>query len=174
MDKQFYLLTLIQGSTILYGTHSVGQLLTRLGPCSCSGWPVRDETVSTFWVFDVTSIVLILILTFEWVNYFLNIDPPRKNYIQSKGKSNLCAKETFHNLILHTHFILNLQLIAFVLYYISLIHRATNEQTIVFCPDYFDKTLITNSPSAVSSTYLCKDCYWFHLRVSHIRWYYRH
>ena len=26
------------------------------------------------------------------VNYFLNTNPPRKNYSQSKGKSNTCAK----------------------------------------------------------------------------------
>ena len=64
-DKPFYLLTLIQGSTILYGTQSVGQLLTRLGLCSCGGLPVRAETASTFWVFAVTSIVLIRILTFK-------------------------------------------------------------------------------------------------------------
>ena len=63
--KPLYLLTLIQGSTILYGTHSVEQLVTRLGMCSLSGLPVKDETVSTCWVFAVTSIVLIPILTFE-------------------------------------------------------------------------------------------------------------
>ena len=63
--KPFYLLTLIQGSTILYGTQSVGQLVTRLGMCSRSGLPVRDETAITCWVFAVTSIVLIPILTFE-------------------------------------------------------------------------------------------------------------
>ena len=63
--KPFYLLTLIQGSTILYGTQSVDQLVTRLGMCSCSGLPVRVETASTFWVFVVISIVLIWILTFE-------------------------------------------------------------------------------------------------------------
>ena len=71
------------------------------------------------------------------VNYFLNIDPTRKDYTQSKGKSNSCAKETFHNLILHSHFILHLQLIPFVSYYISLIYRATNEHTLVFCPEDF-------------------------------------
>ena len=38
--KPFYLLTLIHGSTILYGTQSVGQLVTRLGMCSRSGLPV--------------------------------------------------------------------------------------------------------------------------------------
>ena len=63
--KPFYLLTLIQGSSILYGTQSVGQLVTRLGLCSHSGLPVRAETASTFWVFAVTYIVLILILTNE-------------------------------------------------------------------------------------------------------------
>ena len=63
--KPFYLLTLIQGSTILYGTHSVRQLVTRIGLCSRSGFPVRAKTASTFWVFAVTSIVLIRILTFE-------------------------------------------------------------------------------------------------------------
>ena len=31
------------------------------------------------------------------------------------------AKEIFHKLILHTHFLLNLYLIPFLLYYISLI-----------------------------------------------------
>ena len=62
--EPLYLLTLIQGSNILYGTQSLGQLVTRLGMCSCSGLPVRYETASTFWVFAVTSIVLIRILTF--------------------------------------------------------------------------------------------------------------
>ena len=63
--KPFYLLTLIQGSTILYSTQSVGQLVPWLGLCSRSGLPVRAETASTCWVFAVTSIVLIMILTFE-------------------------------------------------------------------------------------------------------------
>ena len=63
--KPFYLLTLIHGSTILYGTQSVGQLETRIGLCSCSSLPIRAETASTCWVFAVTSIVLIPILTFE-------------------------------------------------------------------------------------------------------------
>ena len=63
--KPFYLLTLIQGSTILYGTQSVGQLVTRIGLCSLSGLPIRSETASTCWVFAVTSIVLIRIITFE-------------------------------------------------------------------------------------------------------------
>ena len=67
--KPFYLLTLIQGSTILYGNQSVGQLVTWLGPCSRSGLPVRAETASTCWVFAVTSIVLITILTFESIIY---------------------------------------------------------------------------------------------------------
>ena len=57
-------------------------------------------------------------------NYFLNIDPPIKNYSKSKGKSNTCAKEIFHNLILHTHFLLHLHIIPFVSYYISLINKA--------------------------------------------------
>ena len=38
--KPFYLLTLIQGSTILYSTQSVGQLVTRLGLCSRIRLPV--------------------------------------------------------------------------------------------------------------------------------------
>ena len=63
--KPFYLLTLIQGSTILYRTQSVGQLVTRLGLCSRSDFPVRSGTASTCWVFAVTSILLIRILTFE-------------------------------------------------------------------------------------------------------------
>ena len=63
--KPFYLLTLIQGSTILYGTQSVGQMVTRLGLCSCSGLPVRAETTSTCWMFAVASILLIRILMFE-------------------------------------------------------------------------------------------------------------
>ena len=63
--KPFYLLTLTQGSPILYGTQSVGQLVTRLGLCSCSGLTVISETASTCWVFAVTYIVLIPILTFE-------------------------------------------------------------------------------------------------------------
>ena len=63
--KLFYLITLIQGSTILYGTHSVDQLVTRLGMCSRRSLPVRSETASTCWVFAATSIVLIRILTFE-------------------------------------------------------------------------------------------------------------
>ena len=53
--KPFYLLTFIQGSTILYGTQSVGQLVTRLGMCIPSGLSVRAETGSTCWVFAVTS-----------------------------------------------------------------------------------------------------------------------
>ena len=63
-DKPFYLLTSIQGSNILYGNQSVGQLVSWLGPCSRSGLPVRAETASTCWVFAVTSIVLITILSF--------------------------------------------------------------------------------------------------------------
>ena len=63
--KPFYLLTLIQVSTILYGTQSVGQLVNRLGLCSRSGLPVISATASTCWVFAVTYIVLIWILTFE-------------------------------------------------------------------------------------------------------------
>ena len=38
--KPLYLLTMIQGSTILYGTQYVGQLVTRLVLCSSSGLPV--------------------------------------------------------------------------------------------------------------------------------------
>ena len=45
--KPLYLLTLIQGSTILYGIQFVRKLVTRLGMCSCSGFPVRAETAST-------------------------------------------------------------------------------------------------------------------------------
>ena len=41
--KLLYLLTLIQGSTILYGTQSVRSLVTRIGLCICSGLPVRAE-----------------------------------------------------------------------------------------------------------------------------------
>ena len=67
--KPFYLLTLIQVSTILYGTQSVGKLVTRLGLCSRSGLPVRAETASTCWVFAVTSILLIRVLTFESIIY---------------------------------------------------------------------------------------------------------
>ena len=63
--KPLYLLTLVQVSTILYGTQSVRQLVTRLGLCSRSGFPVRAETASTCWVFAMTYIVLIRILTFE-------------------------------------------------------------------------------------------------------------
>ena len=63
--KPLYLTTLIQVSTILYGTQSVRQLVTPLGLCSCSCLPVRAETASTCWVFALTSIVLILILEFE-------------------------------------------------------------------------------------------------------------
>ena len=50
---------------MLSGTQSGRQLVTRLGLCSRSGLPVRDETASTYWVFALTSIVLILILAFE-------------------------------------------------------------------------------------------------------------
>ena len=46
--KPLYLLTLIQGSTILYGTQFIGQLVTRIGLCSRSGLPVRSETESTY------------------------------------------------------------------------------------------------------------------------------
>ena len=63
--KPLYLLTLIQVSTILYGTQSFRQLVTRLGLCSRIGLPVRAETASTCWVLAVTSTVLIRILTFE-------------------------------------------------------------------------------------------------------------
>ena len=38
--KPFYLLTLIQGSPILYGTQSIVQLVTRLGLCIHSGLSV--------------------------------------------------------------------------------------------------------------------------------------
>ena len=65
--KLFYLLTLIQGSTIMYSTQSVRQFVTRLGLCSCIDLPVRAETVSTCWVFTLTSIVPILILE---LNYY--------------------------------------------------------------------------------------------------------
>ena len=44
--KPLYLLTLIQGSTILYGTQSIGQLVTRIGLCTCNGLPVRSETAN--------------------------------------------------------------------------------------------------------------------------------
>ena len=64
-SKPFYLLTLIQGSTFLYGAQSVRKLVTRLGLCSRSRLPVIDETASTCFLFAVTSIVLIPILTFE-------------------------------------------------------------------------------------------------------------
>ena len=63
--KPLYLLILIQGSTIMYGTQPVRQLVTRLGLCSRRCLPVKAETASTCWVFAVTSIVLIRILTFE-------------------------------------------------------------------------------------------------------------
>ena len=45
--KPLYLLTLIQVLTILYGTQSVGQLVTRIGLCSRSVSPVKAETAST-------------------------------------------------------------------------------------------------------------------------------
>ena len=38
--KPLYLLTLIEGLTIMYGTQSVGQLVTWLGLCSRIGLPV--------------------------------------------------------------------------------------------------------------------------------------
>ena len=38
--KQFYLLTLIQVSTILYGTQYTGQLVTQIGLCSRNGLSV--------------------------------------------------------------------------------------------------------------------------------------
>ena len=60
--KPLNLLTLIQGSTILSGTQSGRQLVTRLGLCSHSGLPVRADTLSTCWVFTLTSIVLIMIM----------------------------------------------------------------------------------------------------------------
>ena len=63
--KPLNLLTLTQGSAILPGTQSGRQLATRLGLCSRSGLPVRDETASTCWVFALTSVVLNLILAFE-------------------------------------------------------------------------------------------------------------
>ena len=57
------------------------------------------------------------------VNSFLNINTPRNNYSQSKGKSNTCAKEIFHNLILHSHFLLHLNLITFFVLNISHTHK---------------------------------------------------
>ena len=60
--KPFYLITLIQGLTILYSTQSVRQLVTRLGLCSRSSLPVRAEPASTCWVFALISIVSILIM----------------------------------------------------------------------------------------------------------------
>ena len=81
-SKLFYLLTLIQGSTILYGTQSVGQLVTRLGLCSCSCLPVRAETASTCWVFAVTSIVLVPILMFESIISKTSILQERSTVIQ--------------------------------------------------------------------------------------------
>ena len=50
---------------MLSGTQSGRQLVTRLGMCSHSGLTVRYETASTCWVFALTSIVLILIMSFE-------------------------------------------------------------------------------------------------------------
>ena len=47
------------------GTQSGRQLVTQLGLCSRSGFPVRVETASTCWVFALTSIMLILILAFK-------------------------------------------------------------------------------------------------------------
>ena len=58
------MLTLIQGSAILSGTHSGRQLANRLGLCSSSGLPVRAETASTCWVFTSNSFVLNPILAF--------------------------------------------------------------------------------------------------------------
>ena len=49
--------------TVRY-TKSGRQLATRLGLCSCSGFPVRAETASTCWVFTLNYFVLILILAF--------------------------------------------------------------------------------------------------------------
>ena len=41
------------------------KLVTWLGLCSRSGFPVRAETASTCWVFALTYIMPILILVFE-------------------------------------------------------------------------------------------------------------
>ena len=60
--EPFYLITLIQVSTILSGAQSVRQPVTWIGLCSRSGLTIRSGTASTCWVFTVTSIVLILIL----------------------------------------------------------------------------------------------------------------
>ena len=49
--------------TVRY-TKSGRQLVTRLGLCSCSGLPVRDEPASTCWVFTLNYFVLNLILDF--------------------------------------------------------------------------------------------------------------
>ena len=51
------------GHTVRY-TKSGGQLTNWLGLCSRSGFPVRDETASTCWVFTLNSFVLNLILAF--------------------------------------------------------------------------------------------------------------
>ena len=65
-----------------------------------------------------------------WVNYLFNIDPPRKNYSQSRGKSNTCTKEIFHNLIIHSHFLLHLHLIPFFfITYISYSQIQDSKQT---------------------------------------------
>ena len=66
---QLNLLTLIQVSAILSGTHSGRQLANRLGLCSRSGLPVRAETSSTCLVFTLNYFVLNLILAFFVVDY---------------------------------------------------------------------------------------------------------
>ena len=65
--KPFNLLTSIRDCHSVRYTKSVGQLVTRLGLCGCGGLPVWAKTVSTCWVFALTSIVPILILE---LNYY--------------------------------------------------------------------------------------------------------
>ena len=67
--KPFYILTLIHGSTIPYGTQSVGQLVTWFSLCSCRSLPICAGTTSTCWVFAVNYIVLIPKLMFESIIY---------------------------------------------------------------------------------------------------------
>ena len=65
--KPFNMLTLYRDCHSVRYAKPVRQLVTQIGLCSHSGLAIWDETVSTCWVFAVTSIVPILISTFEWI-----------------------------------------------------------------------------------------------------------
>ena len=106
------LLTLIQGLAILSGTQSGRQLATRLGMCSCSGFPVRAETASTCWVFTLNSFMLILILALNYyavsrlLIFSLSVYRPeeaRVRYLETRGALNSRSIHRISQLLLMIH-----------------------------------------------------------------------